>query len=221
MTVYNETQEQRKARAKIINEKLKHEYPNAKTALKFKTPYQLLIATILSAQCTDKRVNMVTPTLFHVFPTVQSLASARQPDVEKIIRSTGFYKVKAKNLISLSRVLVEKYNGKVPNTLKELTLLPGVGRKTANCVLGGAFGKAEGIVVDTHVRRVSYRLGLTTHTSPIKVESDLMVVLPKKDWYTFSNRIIEHGRTVCKARNPNCDNCILEVLCPKSGLNKK
>lgn len=211
----NETLEQKKQRVRKIIQCLRKQYPHAKTALKFSSAFELLIATILSAQCTDKRVNIVTPNLFSIYPTVEDLAHADQEKVENIIKSTGFYRVKAKNIIATAQIIVNKYHGVVPSTLEELTSLPGVGRKTAHCVLGGAFGINSGVVVDTHVLRISYRLGLTHNQTPEKVEYDLMKVVPKKDWYNFSNMFIEHGRAVCKALKPRCNECVINSLCPK------
>ncbi len=210
-----ESLEQKKERAMKIYASLKGYYPNARTALYFNTPFELLVATVLSAQCTDARVNMVTPILFKKYPTIQALSTAKQNDVENIIRSTGFYKVKAKNIIEAAKAIMKNYNGKVPDSLEQLTSLPGVGRKTANCVLGGAFGIAEGIVVDTHVLRLSKRMGLTTNAQAEKVEQDLMQIIPKEYWYEWSNLLILHGRKICNARNPQCSLCSIDSLCPK------
>jgi len=192
-------------------------YPDAKCGLDFRSPLQLLIATILSAQCTDKRVNIVTPALFGRFPTAESFAKARLADIEKMIRTTGLFRNKAKNIQVCCKVLVERYGGKVPQSLGELVHLPGVGRKTANVVLGDAFGQ-PGITVDTHCGRVSRRLGLTTHTDAVKVEHDLMRQLPTAEWTPYSHRIIAHGRQVCHARKPDCEHCPLDRLCPKVGV---
>jgi endonuclease-3 len=196
--------------------RLKREYPDARTELDYETPLQLLEATILSAQCTDKRVNMVTPLLFRTFPTAQSLAEAPPEKVEEIIRSTGFFRNKTKSLIGLGKALVERHNGEVPHSMDALVKLPGVGRKTANVVLGNAFGKNEGVVVDTHVARVSFRLGLTRETDPVKIELDLMRLFPREDWALLSHLLIFHGRRVCEARRPKCEICVLNDICPSS-----
>lgn len=196
--------------------RLKRAYPDAHTELDHETPLQLLIATILSAQCTDKRVNMVTPLLFKTYPTAQSLADARQEELEEIIKSTGFFRNKSKSLIALGKALVERHNGEVPDSMDALVKLPGVGRKTANVILGNAFGKNEGIVVDTHVGRLSLRLGLTKETDPIKVEQDLMPLFPQEDWAMLAHVLIFHGRRVCDARVPKCEICVLNDICPSS-----
>lgn len=196
---------------------LKKEYPQNKIALKFVDPVQLLVSTILSAQCTDSRVNKVTEGLFKKYRNVNDYANAKQPVFEQEIRSTGFYKNKAKNIISSCKEIRDKYNRKVPDKMEELVSLPGIGRKTANVILGNAFG-IPGIVVDTHVKRVSYRLGLTKNTDPEKIEYDLMKVIPKLDWIHFSNTLILHGRRICAARKPKCNICILDKLCPKAGV---
>lgn len=196
---------------------LKKEYPQNKIALRYIDPLQLLVATILSAQCTDERVNKVTPGLFKKYKTAEDYANAKPPVFEQEIRSTGFYKNKAKSIVNCCKELMEKYNGKVPDKMEELTKLPGIGRKTANVILGHAFG-ISGIVVDTHVKRVSYRLGLTKNTDPVKIEFDLMKIIPKKDWIHFSNALILHGRRICAARRPRCNICILEKYCPKIGV---
>lgn len=196
---------------------LKKEYPQNKIALEYVDPLQLLVATILSAQCTDERVNKVTPGLFKKYRTAGDYADARLPVFEQEIRSTGFYKNKARSIINCCKELLEKYNGRVPDNLLELTKLPGVGRKTANVILGNAFG-IPGIVVDTHVKRVSYRLGLTKNTDPEKIEFDLMKIIPKQDWIHFSNALILHGRRICAARKPRCSICIIEKDCPKIGV---
>lgn len=196
---------------------LKKEYPQNKIALKFVDPVQLLVSTILSAQCTDSRVNKVTEGLFRKYRNVNDYANAKLPIFEQEIRSTGFYKNKAKNIISSCKEIRDKYNRKVPDKMEELVSLPGIGRKTANVILGNAFG-IPGIVVDTHVKRVSYRLGLTKNTDPEKIEYDLMKVIPKLDWIHFSNTLILHGRRICAARKPKCNICILDKLCPKVGV---
>jgi endonuclease-3 len=189
-------------------------YPGAKCALDHRTPFELLVATILSAQCTDVRVNLVTPSLFAKYPTAKALAKAEQDDVEAIIRSTGFFRNKAKNLIGMARALMDRHHGEVPAEMEELRVLPGVGRKTANVVLGNAFGMNEGVTVDTHVARLSKLLGLTRHTDPIKIETDLMALVPRQDWTIVSHLLIWHGRQVCIARRPKCGSCVLASLCP-------
>lgn len=205
-------------RARKIVSTLKKAYPDAECALTHTSAFELLVATILSAQCTDERVNMVTPELLRKYPTPESLAEARQRDVEKIIQSTGFFRNKAKNLIGMARGLVESHDGDVPRNLDELVRLPGIGRKTANVVLGTAFGIASGVVVDTHVKRITRLLGLTTESTPEKIEQDLMQVLPKKEWINFSHRLIHHGRRICIARRPRCEECPLLKHCPRVGL---
>lgn len=189
---------------------LKKMYPDATCALNYQTPFQLLVATVLSAQCTDKRVNIVTQTLFEKYPDAHALSSLSQIQLETLIKSTGFYKNKAKALLATSKILVQKYDGKVPQTLEELTALPGIGRKTANVILGNAYHMASGIVVDTHVGRIAQRLGLTQHTNPVKIEQDLCAIIPKQDWILFSNLIIFHGRAVCTARKKDCCTCPLK-----------
>ena len=195
-------------------------YSDAECSLDFKTPYQLLVATILSAQCTDARVNMTTPALFEKFPDAKKMSEAKITELEQLIKSTGFYKAKAKNILAMSKILIEKFAGKVPQTMEELYALPGVGRKTANVVLGNAFDKAEGVVVDTHVKRLSFRLGLTRHTDPTKVETELNGLIPKEYWVDFPHWLIQHGRRVCFARNPQCYTCPLLMFCPRKGLPK-
>jgi endonuclease-3 len=196
--------------------RLKREYPDARTELDYETPLQLVIATILSAQCTDKRVNMVTPLLFRTFPTAAALADAPSEKLEEIIKSTGFFRNKTKSLIGLGKALVERHGGEVPDSMDALVKLPGVGRKTANVILGNAFGKNEGIVVDTHVARLSQRLGLTRETDPVKIEQDLMKLFPREDWALLSHLLIFHGRRVCDARRPKCEICVLNDICPSS-----
>jgi endonuclease-3 len=197
---------------------LKRIYPDAHCALHFSTPLQLLIATILSAQCTDERVNQVTPALFARCPDAASLAAISQKELEKIIHSTGFYRAKARSLRSCAASLVAEHDGKVPRTMEALHKLAGVGRKTANVVLGNAFGLAEGVVVDTHVGRLSRRMGLTRHLDPVKVESALVRLIPKEDWTLVSHLLIAHGRRRCMARKPNCADCELRKLCPQRCL---
>ena len=197
---------------------LKRTYPDAHCALHFTTPLELLIATILSAQCTDERVNQVTPALFARCPDAASLAEISQNDLEKIIHSTGFYRAKARSLRSCAASLVADHQGKVPRTMEALHKLAGVGRKTANVVLGNAFGLAEGVVVDTHVGRLSRRMGLTRHLDPVKVEGALVRLIPKEDWTLVSHLLISHGRKRCNARKPDCTQCELQKLCPQLGV---
>jgi endonuclease-3 len=207
-----------KQRALKIAKQLARTYPDAVCALEHAEPFQLLVATILSAQCTDERVNLVTPALFRKFPTPEQLARSSQSDVERIIKSTGFFRAKARSLRGMAAKLVDEFGGELPRTIDELTTLPGVGRKTANVLLGTAFGLATGVVVDTHVKRITHLLGLTRHTDPEKVEQDLMVLLPRKEWVNFSHRLIHHGRKICIARRPKCSECPLLKLCPRVGL---
>jgi endonuclease III len=201
------------ARIAAILERLAEAYPNAECALHHRNAWELMVATILSAQCTDARVNMVTPGLFKKFPTPTDFAHAPLVEIEELIRSTGFYHNKAKSLNGAARKLISDYSGKVPETMEELLTLPGVARKTANVVLGVAFHKAVGVVVDTHVLRLTRRLELTTATEPIQVEKDLMRILPQEHWIAFSHEMIHHGRQVCVARKPRCVDCTLEPLC--------
>jgi len=203
--------------ARTIFRRLTRLYPDAHCALVHADPFQLLIATILSAQCTDKRVNLVTPALFARFPDARAFADADQREIEDLIRSTGFFRNKAKNIQQLCRVLVDEHGGRVPNTLQELVKLPGVGRKTANVVLGDGFG-VPGITVDTHVGRLARRMGFTRLTDAVKVERELMAIWPRKDWTPFSHRMIFHGRQVCAARKPDCGRCTLADVCPKVGV---
>src|SRR6476646_1450346 len=195
--------------ASEVFSRLKTAHPDAHVELDYETPLQLLIATILSAQCTDKRVNMVTPLVFRTYPTAQSLADANPEAMEDMIRSTGFFRNKTKSLIALGKALVERHNGEVPDTMDALVTLPGVGRKTANVILGNAFRKNEGVVVDTHVGRLSVRLGLTNQTDPVKAEQELMPLFPQKDWTMLAHVLIFHGRRVCFARSPQCSICAL------------
>lgn len=192
---------------------LKKEYPEARTALSHDNPLQLLIATILSAQCTDKRVNLVTPGLFQKFKTVQDFVEAQLKKIEKEIHSTGFYKNKAKNIQNCCRQLILEHEGKVPESMEELVKLPGVGRKTANVLLGNFFGKNEGVCVDTHVMRLSQRIGLSNHKDPIRIERDLMKITPKEEWTDITHVLIEHGRKVCNARKPLCPECVIKKQC--------
>ena len=203
--------------ARILR-RLKADYPEVRCALRSRSPFQLLVATILSAQCTDVRVNLVTRDLFRKYRTPVMFAKASQKDLEKCVQSTGFYRNKAKNIKACSLALLEKHDGKVPRSMEQLVALPGVGRKTANVVLSTAYGLATGVVVDTHVGRLSRRLGLTGETDPVKVERDLMGQLPKKEWIDFSHRMIYHGRAVCNARKPLCDACSMQPICPRHGV---
>ena len=203
-------------RAPEIRRRLDKAYPNAHCALDFTNPYELTVATILSAQCTDKRVNMVTPTLFAKYPDPAALAAADPAAVEEIIKSTGFFRSKAKSLIGMATAVDEQHAGEIPRDMDQLVRLPGVGRKTANVVLGNAFATNVGVVVDTHVTRVSQRLALTRQTDPVKIEQDLMKLFPQEGWTMLSHLFIEHGRQVCDARKPKCEICPLSDLCPSS-----
>lgn len=203
-----------RARVTTIIRRLKKAHPDAGVALQFSNPLELLIATILSAQCTDERVNKVTPTLFRKYRTVNDYARANPADLEEIIRSTGFYKAKTRSIIGCCRALLGQFGGEIPREMEKLVQLPGVGRKTANVLLGNAFGVAEGVVVDTHVKRLSERLGFSTKTDADKIEQDLMRIVPKKDWNVFGNLLIWHGRRVCQARKPKCPECAISDLCP-------
>jgi endonuclease III len=207
-----------KRRTTKIVRQLAKDYGDAECALGHESAFELLVATILSAQCTDERVNMVTPALFKKYPGPAAFAVAPLADIEKAIQSTGFFRNKAKSIKSCSQALVDQHDGRVPEELDDLVQLAGVGRKTANVVLGVAFGKATGVVVDTHVGRLSRRLGLTQADDPIKVEADLMALLPQSEWINFSHRLIHHGRQICQARKPKCDACTLANLCPKIGV---
>ncbi len=201
------------ARVRAILKGLDAAYPDAACELKHENAFQLLVATILSAQCTDARVNMVTPKLFAKYPTPEHLAYANPRDIEEEIKSTGFFRNKTKSIMGASKKLVEEFAGQMPRTMEEMLTLPGAARKTANVVLGTAFGIASGVVVDTHMLRLSKRLDLTQHDDPKKVEQDLMKILPQEKWIQFSHQVIWHGRRVCAARNPNCAECNLEKLC--------
>ena len=206
----------KKKRAVEILSILKHLYPDATCSLNYETPVQLLVATILSAQCTDERVNKVTPALFKRFPDAEAFAKAEREELEILVRSTGFYRNKAKNIQGACQKIVQEFAGKLPRTMEELLTLPGVARKTANVVLAHGFGIIEGVTVDTHVKRLSTRLGLTKQKDPVKIEKDLMKLLPQPDWENFSIRIIYHGRAVCQAKKPQCDICALAPLCPSA-----
>jgi endonuclease-3 len=199
-----------------IMARLKRAHPDARCELDYETPLQLLMATILSAQCTDKRVNMVTPHVFRTFPTAAALAEAEPEKLQDAIRSTGFFNNKTKSLIGLGKALVERHKGEVPDTMDALVQLPGVGRKTANVVLGNAFRRSEGVVVDTHVGRLTIRLGLTRETDPVKVERELMQLFPREEWTNLAHVLIFHGRRVCDARAPKCELCVLADICPSS-----
>ena len=207
----------RRSRTRAIIRKLEAIYPDAECSLTYENPLQLLIATMLSAQCTDERVNMVTPGLFERCPTAADYADIPLEELEDLIRSTGFFRNKARNIQGCCQALVDKHGGEVPRTLDELVALDGVGRKTANVVLGNAFDIAEGVVVDTHVRRISNRLGLTGKQDPVKIEQDLIGLVPKKDWVDLPHLFIHHGRAICSARSPDCDACGVGALCPSQG----
>jgi endonuclease III len=207
-----------KRHAAQVVKRLKAAYPDAHCALEFRTPLQLLVATILSAQCTDTRVNIVTRELFRKYPDAKAFAAATLSQLERAVQSTGFFRNKAKNIKNCCIALVEQYAGQVPKDLHALVELPGVGRKTANVVLGTAFAIPTGVVVDTHIARLSRRLGLTKHTDPVKIERDLMGQLPKREWIDFGHRMIAHGRRICVARKPKCDLCSLADICPRIGV---
>jgi endonuclease III len=210
----------RKQQALQVARLLQKTYGEAECALIHTSPFQLLVATILSAQCTDVRVNSVTPRLFQKYPTPVALAASTQDDVEAIVQSLGFFRAKATNIRGMARRLVEDHGGEIPRTLAELVKLPGVGRKTANVVLGTAFGIPSGVVVDTHVRRITGLLGLTKNTDPVKIETDLQTLLPPSEWIQFSHRLIHHGRRICIARRPRCPECPLLPHCQRVGLPK-
>jgi len=216
--VPRESKKARRERAAKIFGLLEEEYPDARTALTHRDPFELAVATILSAQCTDERVNMVTPELFRRFPDAHSLAEAPLDELEEVIHSTGFFRNKAKNLVGMARGVLEDHGGELPRTLAELTSLPGIGRKTGNVILGNAFGIDEGVVVDTHVKRLSARMGFTRESTPEKVERDLMEVFPQERWTLLSHLLIFHGRGSCPARKPRCEECVLAHLCPSSSV---
>jgi len=211
-----ESKEKLRRRADEIVDLLKRHYGDAECSLDFTTVHQLMVATILSAQCTDERVNMVTPSLFKKYQSVTAFANADPDELARDIFQTGFHNSKAKSLKNSAQALIEKYGGQIPKTLDELVKLPGVGRKTASVILGAGFGLAEGIVVDTHVGRISRLLGFTKETDPKKVEQDLMKIISKEDWIKYSHMLIYHGRAICKARKPECESCFLTELCPSS-----
>jgi len=199
---------------------LQTEYADAQCSLTYKNPYELAVATILSAQCTDERVNKVTPALFKKFPSTKELAKASQTEVEKLVASTGFFRNKAKNLIGMASDVEAKHSGKIPETMEELSNLPGIGRKTANVVLGNAFGKPAGVVVDTHVKRLCFRLGLTKSTDPTKIEFELNEMIPSQYWTELPHWLIQHGRKICTARSAQCKICPLAQICPQKGVKK-
>lgn len=203
-------------RAPEIYRRLEREYPDAECALDHRNPYELIVATILSAQCTDKRVNMVTPALFEKFPDAERLSAADPEMLQEMIKSTGFFRNKTKSLLGMSAAVVEQHGGKIPETMSELVKLPGVGRKTANVVLGNAFGRDEGVVVDTHVTRLSNRLALSRENDPVKIEQDLMQLFPRNQWTMVAHLLISHGREICDARRPLCEQCVVNELCPSS-----
>jgi endonuclease-3 len=212
---HNIDSDKKKAASRII-ELLETEYPNAKTALNFRNPLEMLIATILSAQTTDKQVNVVTKKLFKKYQKTEDYANVDLSELEQDIKSTGFYRNKAKNLKKTGQLLVEKYNSQVPRTMEELVKLPGVARKTANIVLTNSYGIVSGIAVDTHVRRLSQRLGITKNTNPDKIEKDLMDIIPKSNWKKITDLLIFHGRNICSARKPKCSSCVLNKICPSA-----
>jgi endonuclease-3 len=212
----SQTSRTEKAGAKKIVALLKKHYPDARCTLDFKTTHQLLVATILSAQCTDERVNIVTKKLFKKYKNIKDFAAADIDELENDVRSTGFFRNKAKAIRHSARMLIDNYDGRIPDRLDEIVSLPGVGRKTGSVILGVAFDKAEGIVVDTHVMRLSNRLGLTDGKEPLKIEKDLMKLIPKNEWIVYSHMLIDHGRAVCTARRPDCRGCFLKKLCPTS-----
>jgi endonuclease-3 len=212
-----ESKANRTLRVTKLIAKLKKAYPDAHCALTHGNPLKLMVATILSAQCTDKRVNVVTQTLFKKYKTVRNYADAPPEELENDIRSTGFFRNKAKNIRGACAKIISDFGGKVPRTMDELLTLPGVARKTANCVLGNSFGLAEGVVVDTHVIRLSGRLRLTKHKEPVKIERDLMELVPQDEWILWSHMLIFHGRAICNARKPDCENCPVATLCPSAG----
>ena len=215
-----ETFEARRLRARKIVSLLKHAYPDAKCSLSHKSPLQLLVATILSAQCTDARVNLVTPALFKRYKSASDFANADIHELETLVRSTGFYHNKAKNIRAACRILVEKHKGQVPATMEKMLELPGVARKTANIVLGNSYGVVEGVPVDTHAIRISHLLGWSREKQQEKIERDLMALLPRADWLKISDLFVHHGRAVCIARRPKCDICPVRKYCPRVGLKK-
>jgi endonuclease-3 len=217
MTVTRKRQSQKQVATELLA-RLKLMYPDATCSLNYETPVQLLVATILSAQCTDERVNLVTPALFERYPDAAALAAAPRETIEALVRSTGFYRNKAKHIQGACEAIAGRFGGEVPRRMEELLTLPGVARKTANVVLAHAFGLNMGVTVDTHVKRLSFRLGLTRQTDPVRVERDLMRLIPQPDWENWSIRLIYHGRAVCNARKPLCDRCELADLCARRGV---
>ncbi|MFH0839887.1 MAG: endonuclease III [Candidatus Omnitrophota bacterium] len=209
----------RKDRIKPVIRILRKRYPFPRTSLRHKNVFHLLVATILSAQCTDERVNRITPGLFKKYNTISAFAGAKRSSLEKDIRSTGFYRNKAKNIIAASQKILGDYNGRVPDSMKELITLAGVARKTANIVLSSGFGRAEGIAVDTHVKRLSQRLGFSKENNPERIEKDLMLLAPKEDWLDFNYLLVNYGREICMARKPLCPKCIINKLCPSRGIS--
>lgn len=197
---------------------LRQIYPDPKTVLEYKTAWELLVATILAAQCTDERVNKITPSLFKKYPDISDFADAKQAELEQDVRSAGFFRNKAKNIIGAAQKIIKDFAGQVPDSMEQLITLSGVARKTANIVLSSVFKKAEGIAVDTHVRRLSQRLGLSKHTDPDKIEQDLMKIVPRHDWLDFNYLFVNHGRAICQARKPKCSDCMLNRLCPSAIL---
>ena len=209
----------KKVRAKVIYHQLSKSYPNIRCELDYKNAFQLLVATVLSAQCTDERVNQITPTLFKKYPNPQKMAKADLRDIQKLVKSTGFFRAKAKNIKGLSNIIVKRFDSNVPSNLEDLITLPGVGRKTANVVLGHAFG-IPGITVDTHFRRLSRRFGWSKQSNPVKVEFEVRELIPEKEWTNLSQRMIWHGRRVCHSRKPACGACTLAKLCPSYGIGE-
>ena len=221
MTRANRPSADRKVQANRVVRALARHYPEVTCALEHRNAFELLTATILSAQCTDVRVNQVTPALFARYPDATAMAGAEPAELEGLIRPTGFFRAKAKNLLGMARQLVDRHGGEVPQDLDALTALPGVGRKTANVVLGTAFAVASGVVVDTHVKRLSRRLGLTASTDPVVIERDLIAVVSRKHWVDLSHRLIAHGRAVCAALRPRCRDCALAAICPRTGVTTR
>ena len=212
----NKLKDREKEKTQEIIKILKKKYPEAKIALRFSNNWELLVAVILSAQCTDKKVNEVTEKLFEKYKTLDEYVKADPRDFEKIIRPTGFYRAKTKNILATAKIIKEKFGGEIPRTMEDMLTLKGVARKTANVVLGNAYGVVEGIAVDTHVRRLSQRLGLSAENNPEKIEKDLMNLIPKKDWFKTTYLLIDHGRAICQAKDPRCDLCPLKDICPSA-----
>lgn len=210
------TREALSKRGRAVLRALKRLYPDARISLDFRNPFELYVATVLSAQCTDVRVNLVTPALLRRFPNPKKMAAGPRDEIEELIRSTGFFRNKAKSLQEAAKRILDAYGGQIPDSMEELLTLPGIGRKTANVILGNGFGIAAGVTVDTHVRRLSQRLELTAHQDPVKIELDLMEVIPRKEWTLFSHLFIHHGRALCKARKPQCADCPLTPHCPSA-----